>query len=71
MLDEMAETVGKEFDFEREARLMETVRQRLEVSNTDVKIPKPIQPLTSTRLLVMKRMQGKSYDRDTILLNYL
>ena len=58
MLNEMAETVGKEFDFRREARLMDTVRSRLQDCSLAVKIPQPVHSMTTTNLLVMQRMQG-------------
>lgn len=58
MLDEMRDTVGKEFDFLREARLMGVIRQRLQDHNIDIEIPKPFLNLTTPDLLVMQYMPG-------------
>lgn len=57
MLDEMRDTVGKEFDFVREARLMLAIRGRLE-STKAIQIPVPLLGLTTPELLVMQRMSG-------------
>ena len=58
MLDEMRDTVGKEFDFMREARLMHVIRQRLQDCQIDIQIPQPLFSLTTPDLLVMQYMQG-------------
>ena len=57
MLDEMRDTVGKEFDFVREARLMLAIRKRLQDLQC-ILIPKPLLSLTTPELLVMQRMSG-------------
>ena len=58
MLDEIASTVGKEFDFLREARLMKAVADRLQPDNLAIRIPQPLMQLTTPDLLVMERMTG-------------
>ena len=59
MLDEMRETVPREFDFAREARLMRALGARLRAAgHSRVRVPEPLCALTSPRLLVMQRMQG-------------
>lgn len=58
LLDEMRDTVGKEFDFVREARLMHVIRVRLQESHQGVCIPEPIFSLTTPDLLVMQQMPG-------------
>ena len=58
MLDEMRDTVGKEFDFVREARLMGVIKQRLAKECPDIVIPQPFFGLTTPDLLVMQYMPG-------------
>jgi len=60
MLDEMASTVGKEFDFQREARLMKVVADRLQPDGLAIRIPRPLMHLTTPNLLVMEQMAGES-----------
>ena len=64
MLDEMRDTVGKEFDFVREARLMKAIAARL-AGDTDlrIRIPQPLMDLTTPGLLVMQRMEGTPFSR--------
>ena len=59
LLDEMAETNGKEFDFKREAGLMDAIRGRLEGSGLNLQIPRPIKGMSTPNLLVMERMNGE------------
>jgi predicted unusual protein kinase regulating ubiquinone biosynthesis (AarF/ABC1/UbiB family) len=59
ILGEMRETVPKEFDFLREARLMRVIAARLRKSGLQgVVIPEPLLALSSQQLLVMQRMHG-------------
>lgn len=60
LLDEMRDTVGKEFDFVREARLMLVIRQRLKESEKDICIPMPVMSMTTQDLLVMQYMPGRT-----------
>ena len=63
MLDEMAATVHKEFDFRREARLMHAIAARLQKDGLRIRIPEPVMGLTSAELLVMQRMTGVPHMR--------
>ena len=59
MLEEMRETVPREFDFVREARLMKALGERLRAAgHARILVPEPVSALTSQRLLVMQRMHG-------------
>ncbi|KAK9822468.1 hypothetical protein WJX81_005700 [Elliptochloris bilobata] len=59
MLEEVRETVPREFDFVREACLMKALGERLRAAGHSlVLVPEPVSALTSPRLLVMQRMQG-------------
>lgn len=58
MLDEMAATVGKEFDFLREALLMRVIGARLAADGLRIRIPRPALSLCSRGLLVMQRLEG-------------
>lgn len=60
MLDEMRDTVGKEFDFVREARLMLVIRGRL-ADLQCIQVPRPVLSLTTPELLVMQRMSGQLF----------
>lgn len=61
ILGEMRETVPKEFDFLREAKLMRVIAARVrEAGLKGVVIPEPLLALTSPQLLVMQRMPGRS-----------
>ncbi len=67
MLDEMRETVPREFDFAREARLMKALGERLRAAgHAAVLVPEPLAALTSPRLLVMQRMQGDDPAHDPL-----
>lgn len=60
ILGEMRETVPKEFDFLREAKLMRVIAARVrEAGLKGVVIPEPLLALTSPQLLVMQRMPGQ------------
>lgn len=65
LIDEMRDTVGKEFDFVREARLMRVIAERLSLDGLKIRIPQPVTELISPQLLVMERMPG--WDRQIIL----
>lgn len=55
----MRDTVPKEFDFLREARLMRVIAGRLRSARLPgVIVPEPLLALSSPQLLVMQRMQG-------------
>ncbi|BDA51611.1 Protein ACTIVITY OF BC1 COMPLEX KINASE 8, chloroplastic [Coccomyxa sp. Obi] len=59
VLGEMRDTVPKEFDFLREARLMRVIAGRLRHARLPgVIVPEPVLALSSPQLLVMQRMQG-------------
>lgn len=58
MLDEMRDTVGKEFDFQREAVLMRAISRRLEPDALRIRMPRPAMALCSPGLLVMEHMPG-------------
>ena len=59
ILEEMRETVPKEFDFLREARLMCVIAARAKAAGIrGVVIPQPLMVLTCRELLVMQRMPG-------------
>ena len=59
LLEEMRETVPKEFDFLREARLMQVIAARARAAGLKgVTIPQPLLALSSKELLVMQRMPG-------------
>ena len=65
MLEEMRETVPREFDFVREARLMKALGERLRAAgHARILVPEPVSALTSQRLLVMQRMHGAPCRRD-------
>lgn len=60
ILGEMRETVPKEFDFLREAKLMRVIASRVRGAGLKgVVIPEPLLALTSPQLLVMQRMHGQ------------
>ncbi len=60
ILEEMRDTVPKEFDFLREARLMQVIAARAKAAGIQgVVIPKPLMALSSKGLLVMQRMEGR------------
>lgn len=55
----MRDTVPKEFDFLREARLMRVIAGRLRHARLPgVIVPEPLMALSSPQLLVMQRMKG-------------
>jgi predicted unusual protein kinase regulating ubiquinone biosynthesis (AarF/ABC1/UbiB family) len=56
---EMQIAVPKEFDFQREARLMGALRQRMTSVAPDLVIPEPVLPLCGPGIIVMQRMQGE------------
>ena len=59
ILEEMRETVPKEFDFLREARLMRVIAARAKAAGIrGIVIPQPLMLLTCRELLVMQRMPG-------------
>ena len=59
LLEEMRDTVPKEFDFLREARLMQVIADRAAAAGLrGVTIPQPLLALSSKELLVMQRMPG-------------
>ena len=61
ILEEMRDTVPKEFDFLREAKLMQVIAARAKAAGIQgVVIPKPLMALSSKGLLVMQRMEGDS-----------
>ena len=62
MLKEMGQTVPKEFDFVREARLQAALQARLALVGraARVVIPTPRLDLTSRTVLVMQRLHGVS-----------
>ena len=69
MLEEMRETVPREFDFVREARLMKALGERLRAAgHACILVPEPVSALTSQRLLVMQRMQGTICRTDKMML---
>uniref|UniRef100_A0A7S0RJH9 ABC1 atypical kinase-like domain-containing protein n=1 Tax=Chlamydomonas leiostraca TaxID=1034604 RepID=A0A7S0RJH9_9CHLO len=57
-VQEMRTVIPKEFDFEREARLMEALRVRLARSSPRVVVPEPVMPLCGPGCLVMQRLHG-------------
>jgi predicted unusual protein kinase regulating ubiquinone biosynthesis (AarF/ABC1/UbiB family) len=58
-VQEIRESVPKEFDFCREARLMGTISSRLRAAgHTGVVVPQVLADLSSSRLLVMQHMPG-------------
>ncbi len=60
----MRETVPKEFDFLREARLMRVIAARLKAAGIEgVIVPEPLMALSSQQLLVMQRMPGECTTR--------
>ena len=60
LLEEMRDTVPKEFDFLREARLMQVIAARAKAASLrGVTIPQPLLALSSKELLVMQRMPGQ------------
>ena len=55
----MRDTVPKEFDFLREAKLMQVIAVRAKAAGIrGILIPKPLMALSSRGLLVMERMEG-------------
>ena len=59
LLEEMRDTVPKEFDFLREAKLMQVIAARAKAARLrGVIIPQPLLALSSKELLVMQRMPG-------------
>ena len=55
----MRDTVPKEFDFLREAKLMQVIAARARAAGIQgVLIPEPLMALSSRGLLVMQRMEG-------------
>ena len=64
----MRDTVPKEFDFLREAGLMQVMAARAKAAGIrGVLIPKPLMALSSRGLLVMQRMEGSDRLQDTKL----
>ncbi|CAL8465766.1 g5302 [Coccomyxa elongata] len=64
VLGEMRDTVPKEFDFLREARLMRVISGRLRHAQLPgMIVPEPLLALSSPQLLVMQRMQGVPFSR--------
>lgn len=61
LLAEMRQTVPKEFDFVREARLQTVMGGRLAADgHAHIVVPRPCAALTTRRLLVMERLDGVS-----------
>jgi aarF domain-containing kinase len=61
LLSEMRQTVPKEFDFVREARLQRVMGGRLAADGfPHIAVPLPCAALTTRRLLVMERLDGLS-----------
>ncbi len=59
MLEEMRDTVPKEFDFLREAKVMQVIAARAKAADIQgIVIPTPLMALSSKNLLVMERMAG-------------
>ncbi|CAL5224036.1 g6658 [Coccomyxa viridis] len=64
ILEEMRDTVPKEFDFLREAKLMQVMAARAKAAGIHgVLIPEPLMALSSKGLLVMQRMEGVPVSR--------
>eukprot|EP00884_Botryococcus_braunii_P006323 jgi/Botrbrau1/15692/Bobra.4_1s0069.1 len=64
ILEEMSETVPKEFHFGREARLMRIIGARLHRSGFHtILVAQPLLALCSPNLLVMERMSGQPFSR--------
>ncbi len=62
ILEEMSETVPKEFHFGREARLMRIIGARLHRSGFHtILVAQPLLALCSPNLLVMERMSGEAW----------
>ena len=59
-MDELAKQIKLEFDFEREARIMDTIRGHLKGQGAlkHIEIPASIPGLTTKRLLVMSFIDG-------------
>uniref|UniRef100_A0A7S3R8G9 ABC1 atypical kinase-like domain-containing protein n=1 Tax=Dunaliella tertiolecta TaxID=3047 RepID=A0A7S3R8G9_DUNTE len=60
VVQEMKRVVPLECDFEREERLMSTIRARLAVSQTGICVPQAVQQLCGPNMIVMQRMKGQS-----------
>lgn len=54
----MRAVIPKEFDFEREARLMGALRVRLARSAPRLVVPEPVMPLCGPGCIVMQRLYG-------------
>lgn len=52
--------IPKEFDFERECRMMTAIRQRLEATGLDaeIKVPRVVGCLGCRGMIVQQRMEG-------------
>jgi predicted unusual protein kinase regulating ubiquinone biosynthesis (AarF/ABC1/UbiB family) len=57
-LNELSQRLNSEFDFEREARSMNMVRDMLRNRVRGVRVPLAIEPLVTQRLLVMEFLEG-------------
>ena len=59
-VDELAAQIKLEFDFEREARIMDTIRGHLRGQGAlkNIEVPRSIPGLTTKRLLVMSFLDG-------------
>ncbi len=59
-VDELAKQIKLEFDFEREARIMDTIRGHLRKRGglKNIEIPNSVPGLTTKRLLVMSFIDG-------------
>ena len=72
LLEEMRDTVPKEFDFLREARLMQVIAARAANAGLQgVTIPQPLLALSSKELLVMQRMPGTPQSTPATMISVL
>lgn len=57
-VDELQRQISLEFDFLREARVMDTVADHLKRMSGRVTVPRSVHGLVSRRLLVMQYVEG-------------
>ncbi|KAK9817253.1 hypothetical protein WJX72_011900 [[Myrmecia] bisecta] len=63
VVDELAKQITLEFDFRREARVMDTVNEQLQSLRGTVMVPRSIPGLVTERLLVMTYLDGEQITR--------
>lgn len=57
-VDELASQIKLEFDFRREARIMDAVARQFEKLNRRIEVPRSVPCMVTNRLLVMKFLEG-------------